>query len=88
MIENYIGKDAAEYSEYMQPERMVSAGETDEDHDIDSSLRPKHLDDYIGQAKVKENLKIYIEAARQRGDSLDHVLLYALPGSEKRLLPE
>lgn len=86
MIENYIGKDAAEYSEYMQPERMVSAGETDEDHDIDSSLRPKHLDDYIGQAKVKENLKIYIEAARQRGDSLDHVLLYGPPGLGKTTL--
>ena len=57
-----------------------------EDSDIDISLRPKRLDDYIGQEKVKENLKIYIEAAKGRGEPLDHVLLYGPPGLGKTTL--
>ncbi len=54
--------------------------------DSENSLRPKELGDYIGQEKAKENLKIYIEAAKVRGDSLDHVLLYGPPGLGKTTL--
>ncbi len=54
--------------------------------DSENSLRPKELCDYIGQEKAKENLKIYIEAAKVRGDSLDHVLLYGPPGLGKTTL--
>ncbi len=57
-----------------------------EDNDIEFSLRPKALGEYIGQDKVKENLSIYIEAARQRGEPLDHVLLYGPPGLGKTTL--
>lgn len=56
------------------------------DHDIELSLRPKTLDDYIGQDKAKENLSIYMEAAKGRGESLDHVLLYGPPGLGKTTL--
>lgn len=66
--------------------RIVSSSYTPEDTDIDLSLRPHHLEEYIGQDKVKENLKIYIEAAKQRGESLDHVLLYGPPGLGKTTL--
>ena len=58
--------------------RIITSDFTPEDNDIENSLRPKSLDEYIGQDKVKENLKIYIEAARGRGEALDHVLLYGL----------
>ncbi|MBQ4625801.1 MAG: AAA family ATPase, partial [Clostridia bacterium] len=57
-----------------------------EDSDIEVSLRPKTISEYIGQEKVKENLSIYIEAARQRGEPLDHVLLYGPPGLGKTTL--
>ncbi|MBQ7835388.1 MAG: Holliday junction branch migration DNA helicase RuvB [Ruminiclostridium sp.] len=57
-----------------------------EDVDIEYSLRPKMLSEYIGQEKVKENLKIFIEAAKARGESLDHVLLYGPPGLGKTTL--
>ncbi|MBO5860038.1 MAG: AAA family ATPase, partial [Clostridia bacterium] len=57
-----------------------------EDNDIEVSLRPKSIDEYIGQEKVKENLSVYIEAARRRGDTLDHVLLYGPPGLGKTTL--
>lgn len=66
--------------------RIMSTSYTKEDGGIDTSLRPKSLDDYIGQEKVKENLKIYIEAAKIRGESLDHVLLYGPPGLGKTTL--
>ncbi|MGN0463717.1 MAG: Holliday junction branch migration DNA helicase RuvB [Acutalibacteraceae bacterium] len=59
---------------------------TSEDADIETSLRPRVFDDYIGQEKVKENLKIYIQAAVSRGESLDHVLLYGPPGLGKTTL--
>ena len=55
--------------------RMIETNLIEEDVKIEGSLRPQNLDDYIGQTKVKENLKIYIEAARQRHDALDHVLV-------------
>ena len=53
---------------------------------IENSLRPQTLEEYIGQSKVKENMKIYIEAAKKRGESLDHVLLYGPPGLGKTTL--
>ncbi len=59
---------------------------SDTTDDVDLSLRPKTLDEYIGQEKVKENLKIFIEAAKKRGDALDHVLLYGPPGLGKTTL--
>lgn len=66
--------------------RIITSDFTPEDSDIENSLRPKTLDDYIGQDKIKENLKIYIEAARARGEALDHVLLYGPPGLGKTTL--
>ena len=66
-------------------ERLLSA-RTLRDDDTEVSLRPKTFDGYIGQEKVKENLKIFIEAAKQRGESLDHVLLYGPPGLGKTTL--
>ena len=57
-------------------ERIITPDFTETDHDIEISLRPKSLTEYIGQEKAKENLRIYIEAAKNRGDTLDHVLLY------------
>lgn len=66
--------------------RMIETNLIEEDVKIEGSLRPQNLDDYIGQTKVKENLKIYIEAARQRHDALDHVLFYGPPGLGKTTL--
>ena len=66
--------------------RIMSTEYTAEDSDVETSLRPKRLDDYVGQEKVKENLKIYIEAAKARQDPLDHVLLYGPPGLGKTTL--
>lgn len=66
--------------------RMIETNLTEEDVKIEGSLRPQRLNDYIGQNKVKENLKIYIEAAKQRKDSLDHVLFYGPPGLGKTTL--
>ena len=57
--------------------RIITTDITEEDQKNEGSLRPKLLSDYVGQEKAKGNLKIYIEAAKQRGDSLDHVLFYA-----------
>lgn len=67
-------------------ERIVCPGLETEDNDIEVSLRPRVLDDYIGQEKVKENMKIYIEAAKKRGETLDHTLLYGPPGLGKTTL--
>ena len=66
--------------------RMVAPEFTREDVDVEYSLRPKTLEDYIGQEKVKENLSIYIQAAKERGEALDHVLLYGPPGLGKTTL--
>lgn len=66
--------------------RIVSTEFAEADSDIESSLRPKTLDDYTGQAKAKENLSVYIKAARGRGEALDHVLLYGPPGLGKTTL--
>lgn len=76
------------YSEEFDFEnRIVDTQETPEDiFDGDNPLRPKSFDDYVGQDKVKENLKIFIEAAKKRGEVLDHVLLYGPPGLGKTTL--
>lgn len=66
--------------------RIVSLTETPDDREGEPSLRPHHLEDYVGQTKAKENLKISIGAARMRGESLDHVLLYGPPGLGKTTL--
>ncbi|MBQ7264539.1 MAG: Holliday junction branch migration DNA helicase RuvB [Firmicutes bacterium] len=66
--------------------RLTGAAEKQEDIFSDTQLRPSGFDGYIGQEKVKENMKIYIEAAKQRGESLDHVLLYGPPGLGKTTL--
>jgi len=65
---------------------MITTEFTSEDSVIEGSLRPQMLADYIGQQKVKENLKVYIEAAKQRGEQLDHVLLFGPPGLGKTTL--
>lgn len=66
--------------------RIMTSSYTPNDTDTEITLRPQILDDYIGQEKIKENLKIYIDAAKMRGDSLDHVLLYGPPGLGKTTL--
>ena len=66
--------------------RMIETSLKEEDIRVEGSLRPKQLDDYIGQTKIKENLKIYIEAAKKRQDPLDHVLFYGPPGLGKTTL--
>lgn len=66
--------------------RVIETNVTEEDIKIEGSLRPQRLADYIGQEKAKESLQIYIEAARQRQDALDHVLFYGPPGLGKTTL--
>ena len=75
-----------ETSDFSIDNRIVSAEETEEDSALEKGLRPQLLTEYIGQDKVKENLAIYIEAARRRGAALDHVLLYGPPGLGKTTL--
>jgi Holliday junction DNA helicase RuvB len=70
----------------MEDDRLVSSEAISEEDMIDTNLRPKTLDEYVGQSKVKENLKIYIEAANKRREALDHVLLYGPPGLGKTTL--
>lgn len=73
----------------MEPDfenRIVTPDYTAEDAETDQSLRPRTLADYTGQEKVKDNLKIFIEAAKRRGEALDHVLLYGPPGLGKTTL--
>jgi len=67
-------------------DRIISAHLMMEDTQVEYSLRPRYLDEYIGQDQVKQNLKIYIEAAKLRRESLDHVLLYGPPGLGKTTL--
>lgn len=63
--------------------RVISSDLQFEDHELESSIRPTYLKDYIGQSAIKENIKIFIEAAKMRGEALDHVLLYGPPGLGK-----
>lgn len=69
-----------------ETERLVSAEFTEDDLEIDRSLRPRRLADYLGQRRVKDNLGVLIEAARARGESLDHILLSGPPGLGKTTL--
>ena len=66
--------------------RIITTDVTEEDVKIEGSLRPQRLEEYIGQKKTKDMLKIYIEAAKQRGECLDHVLFYGPPGLGKTTL--
>ena len=68
--------------------RMITTDVTEEDLPLEGSLRPQTLDEYIGQEKTKNTLKIYIEAAKQRHDALDHVLFYGNPGLGKTTLAQ
>ena len=70
----------------MDNRRVISTQVQEEDVKVEKSLRPLRLDDYIGQAKAKENLRVYIEAAKGRGEPLDHVLFYGPPGLGKTTL--
>ena len=67
-------------------DRMISTELMEEDIAVEGSLRPQNLTEYIGQEKVKKNLRIFIEAAKMRGEALDHVLLYGPPGLGKTTL--
>lgn len=69
-----------------EEQRIVSTSFDQKDAESEDSLRPKKLEDYIGQTKVKENLSVFIDAARARGESLDHCLLYGPPGLGKTTL--
>ena len=66
--------------------RIISTAEINGDNEIEYGLRPKNIEDYVGQEKAKGNLKVFIEAAKMRGESLDHVLLYGPPGLGKTTL--
>ncbi len=72
--------------EEMHEDRIISSRTLGEDSDVEYSLRPRHLNEYIGQSKVKENMKVFIRAAKERHDPLDHVLLYGPPGLGKTTL--
>src|SRR6266852_1898623 len=70
------------------PQRIVSGQAFDEDARIEASVRPQRMADFIGQSRVKENISIAVEAARSRGEALDHVLLYGPPGLGKTTLAQ
>jgi len=72
--------------EFSQEERIITSTMTGEDYEMDATLRPRTMEEYIGQQKVKEQLQIFIDAARQRREALDHVLLYGPPGLGKTTL--
>lgn len=81
-----INKFESRYEDDAIDDRLVGAAAQDEDAELDFGLRPQTLEEYIGQEKAKESLKIYIEAAKMRGEALDHVLLYGPPGLGKTTL--
>ena len=70
----------------MADDRLITAARVDEDAQYEAGLRPRMLDEYIGQDRVRENLQVAIAAARQRGEPLDHVLLHGPPGLGKTTL--
>jgi holliday junction DNA helicase RuvB len=70
----------------MSDDRLVTAARVDDDVQYEAGLRPRTLDEYIGQDRIRENLQVSIAAARQRGEALDHVLLYGPPGLGKTTL--
>jgi Holliday junction DNA helicase RuvB len=70
----------------MREKGIVSASQQDDERQFEASLRPRRLEEFTGQARLKENLSIAIEAARQRGEAMDHVLLHGPPGLGKTTL--
>ena len=87
-MENFDSSYDKFFSSSMQndEERFVSTSKIENDEIIENVLRPRTMADYIGQTKVKENLKVYISAAKKRHEALDHVLLYGPPGLGKTTL--
>jgi Holliday junction DNA helicase RuvB len=85
-MSSYRNKD--DFGRADRSERIVSAAAHDEDLRLDASVRPKTLNEYIGQKRVKENISIALEAAHKRGEALDHVLLYGPPGLGKTTLAQ
>lgn len=75
-----------DFENFNSEDRIVATSYSSDNDTHENTLRPKRLDHYVGQSKVKENLKVYIEAAKKRGDPLDHILLYGLPGLGKTTL--
>lgn len=73
-------------NDFVEKSRLISPEMEEEDFEGEQSLRPRTLDEYIGQEKLKDNLKIYLEAAKKRGEPLDHLLLYGPPGLGKTTL--
>jgi Holliday junction DNA helicase RuvB len=73
-------------SDEASPERIVAAGKRDEDERFDRLFRPSSLDEFVGQEKHRENLKVFVQAARQRNEPLDHILLCGPPGLGKTTL--
>src|ERR671936_2363661 len=70
----------------MADERLITASRVDDDVQYETGLRPRTLDEYVGQERIRENLHVAITAAKQRGEALDHVLLYGPPGLGKTTL--
>ena len=81
-----IERNDLSYTSDDEGARIVEPQFSAEDTDVEFSLRPRKLNEYIGQEKVKENLQVYIQAAKKRNESLDHVLLYGPPGLGKTTL--
>src|ERR671929_1523935 len=72
----------------MADDRLITAARVDEDAQYEAGLRPRMLDEYIGQDRIRENLQVSIHAAKGRGEALDHVLLYGPPGLGKTTLAQ
>ena len=70
----------------MEQERIITGRRVSEDDEVDRTLRPKRLVDYVGQERIKENLSVFIEAARGRGEAMDHILFHGPPGLGKTTL--
>ena len=70
----------------MTEDRIIAPGATREDDAVEASIRPRRLDEYLGQQPVREQMQIYIEAAKGRGEALDHVLIFGPPGLGKTTL--
>ena len=85
MIDNFGTYNPDDYSSYAVNEHVTSPDELPTDVN-DNILRPTTLDEYVGQDKIKENLRVFIASAKQRGEALDHVLLYGPPGLGKTTL--
>ena len=83
MLESFTSREARRAR---MSKRIITTELQEEDYKIENSLRPKLLSDYVGQEKAKEKLRVYIDAAKQRGEALDHVLFYGPPGLGKTTL--